>query len=94
MNGKILLDYWKKEYDRIYPENLFSVFGKNWYVIRDAIGKTLYLLKNAGDITQEEYLSMMNLLHSQDSENWTVIESIIEQINTTNTLTLDLYGNT
>ena len=86
MNGKILLAYWKKIYDELYSLNK-DLYGlpkhcKEWYVIRDAIGKTLYLLKSAGDITQEEYLSMMNLLHSQDSENWTVIESIIEQINT------------
>jgi hypothetical protein len=80
MNGKILLDYWKKHYDEVYHLN------KEWYVFRDSIAKVVYLLKLSNDVTEEEYLKMLRLLHSLDIENWTVLEAIIEQIDTSNKL--------
>ena len=86
MNGKILLDYWKNIYNEVYHPNKDSfglpIHSKEWYVSRDSIAQVVYLLKRAGDIDEKGYNDMLNLLHSVDTENWVVLESIIEEINT------------
>jgi hypothetical protein len=86
MNGKILLDYWKNIYNELYSLNkdLYGLprHSKEWYVSRDSIAQVVYLLKRAGDIDEKGYNDMLHLLHSVDTENWVVLESIIEAINT------------
>ena len=88
MNGKIVLEYWKKYYDQTYfPNN--DHYGrfqhdKNWYTSRDGLAKALYTLTLSNDITIEEYQNLIRLVHSLDEENWKVVESIIEGINTDN----------
>ena len=86
MNGKILLDYWKNIYNELYSLNkdLYGLFihSREWHVSKDSITKVVYLLKRAGDIDEKGYNDMLHLLHSVDTENWVVLESIIEAINT------------
>jgi hypothetical protein len=86
MNGKILLDYWKNIYDEVYHLNadLYGLpkYPKEWYVSRDSLAKVVYLLKLSNDIDEKGYNDMLHLLHSLDTENWVVLESIIESINT------------
>lgn len=88
MNGKIVLEYWKMYYDkRYYPNNdKYGKFryDKDWYTSRDGIARTLYTLTLSNDITTEEYVDFIRLLHSPDQENWKVLESIIETIDTNN----------
>ena len=88
MNGKIVLEYWKKYYDqRYYPNNdKYGKFryDKDWYTSKDGIAKALYTLTLSNDVTIEEYQKLIRLLHSPDEENWKVLESIIEAIDTDN----------
>ena len=90
MNGKIVLEYWKKYYDQTYFPNddHYGRFqhDKNWYTSRDGIAKALYTLTLSNDITIEEYQNLIKLLHSPDEENWKVLESIIEGIDNDNKL--------
>lgn len=86
MNGKILLDYWKNIYNELYSLNkdLYDLpsYSKEWYVSKESIAQVVYILKRAGDIDKKGYNDMLHLLHSVDTENWVVLESIIEAINT------------
>jgi hypothetical protein len=88
MNGKIVLEYWKKYYDQTYFPNddHYGRFqhNKDWYTSRDGIAKALYTLTLSNDVTIEEYQKLIRLLHSPDEENWKVLESIIEAIDTDN----------
>lgn len=89
MNGKIVLEYWKMYYDKrnYYPNNdsydRFA-YDRAFYISRDAIAKALYTLTLSNDVTAEEYVDFIRLLHSPDQENWKVLESIIETIDTNN----------
>ena len=86
MNGRTLLKYWKNKYDESYSINQdlygFPKLSKEWYTRRDSVAHVIYLLKQSEDITKEEQMNLLNLLHSPDQENWTVVECIIETINT------------
>ena len=86
MNGKILLDYWKNIHDELYSSykdlDGLPMHSREWHVSKDSITKVVYLLKRAGDIDEKGYNDMLHLLHSVDTENWVVLESIIEAINT------------
>jgi hypothetical protein len=90
MNGKIVLEYWKKYYDQTYSANPdhYGIFNhtKDWYTLRDSIAKALYTLTLSNDVTIKEYQNLIKLLHSPDEENWKVLESIIEAIDTDNEL--------
>lgn len=86
MNGKIVLEYWKKVYNNKYFKNIDlyggAKYSKEWYVQRDSIAQTLLVLQEANDITLDEKTNLLKMLHSKDTENWVVLESIIESINT------------
>jgi len=87
MNGKIVLEYWKMYYDKTYSANpaRYGIFNpKDWYTVRYGIAKALYTLTLSNDVTIEEYQNLIRLLHSPDEENWKVLESIIEGIDTDN----------
>ena len=88
MNGKIVLEYWKKYYDKTYSANTdyYGIFKhtKDWYTLKDSIAKALYTLTLSNDVNIEEYQNLIRLLHSPDEENWKVLESIIEAIDTDN----------
>lgn len=89
MNGKIVLEYWNKYYSQrtYYPNNdnydSFA-YNRDCYISRDSIAKALYTLTLSNDVTIEEYQNLIRLLHSPDEENWKVLESIIEGIDTDN----------
>jgi hypothetical protein len=88
MNGKIVLKHWKMYYNKTYSANseYYGIFNhtKDWYTSRDSIAKALYTLTLSNDVTIEEYQNLIRLLHSPDEENWKVLESIIEGIDTDN----------
>ena len=52
------------------------------WILFQKLYQVVYLLKRAGDIDEKVYNDMLHLLHSVDTENWVVLESIIEAINT------------
>ena len=86
MNGRTLLKYWKDKYDRSYGLNQ-DLYGKSkhpkeWYTRRDSIAHVIYLLTQSEDITIEEQIKLLKILHSTDQENWIIVECIIEAINT------------
>ena len=89
MNGKIVLEYWNKHYSQrnYYPNNdnydRFA-YDRASYISRDSIARALYTLTLSNDVTEEEYVDFIRLLHSPDQENWKVLESIIEAIDTDN----------
>lgn len=85
MNGKIVLEYWKMYYSQRYSANgdHYGIF-EHWYTSRDGIARALYTLTLSNDVTEEEYVDFIRLLHSPDQENWKVLESIIETIDTDN----------
>ena len=86
MNGKVLLEYWKDRYDSLYSVNrdLFGIpkHNKEWYTRRDSIARVIYLLKESEDINEEQSKNLLKMLHSPDESNWTVVECVIETINT------------
>lgn len=86
MNGKILLKYWKDRCDSWYGINreLYgeSKHSKDFYIRRDSIAHVIYLLEKSEDINKEQSENLLKMLHSLDESNWTVVECIIEAIDT------------
>jgi len=84
MTGKDLLLHFLHRYEKEYKSSLaFSTIVEAEQAIKkDAIAATIYRLYILDCITLTEYQKLLKLIHSPDQENWAIVESIIETINT------------
>jgi nitrogen regulatory protein PII-like uncharacterized protein len=84
MTGKKILEHYTQYYKNVYARSLAfsSKEEADKAKRRDAIAASIDRLVLIGYISDEESMKFFKLLHSSDAENWTIVESIIENLNT------------